>query len=204
MHITQGGRIMNVLIAAESATGWETALQRARSLLADADGTVTLLHIIPRATMYGHGLPVDDEWDDLTVEQTRAATLLQMGVRHLREAHVHLRLETRVQVGEPDVLVLRATAEMGAEVIILGTALRSCRARYVQHPPRHRPSRRWARTSPSPPRSDARDGRAKARLRVATMVHTRRHRLANDASTGPDLRAPRTGTARSRGAPAGS
>jgi nucleotide-binding universal stress UspA family protein len=114
---------MRALIVINGGPGSEQALDRAYDLLADQQGTVTLLHVIPRSPFYGTGLPVWDEWDDLAAEYARSKALLAKGARHLQERGARFTIKTESVAGDPEQVIVRMAVEANAAVIILGSHL---------------------------------------------------------------------------------
>jgi nucleotide-binding universal stress UspA family protein len=113
---------MNALLVIDGGPGTEQALERAYDLLADQQGTLTLLHVIPSSPFYGRGLPVWEDCDELAAEEARSQALLEEDARRLRERGVRFTIETACASGDPAQEIVRA-AEVSAEVIILGRPL---------------------------------------------------------------------------------
>ena|SRR2546430_16104205 len=114
---------MNALIVIDGGPESEQALDRACDLLADQQGSLTLLHVIPGSPFYGTGLPCWDDWDDLAAEYARSKALLDEGARHVRERGARFTIKTESAAGDPEQVILRTAAEANAEVIILGSRL---------------------------------------------------------------------------------
>jgi nucleotide-binding universal stress UspA family protein len=114
---------MNALIVIDGGPESERALDRAYDLLADQQGTLTLLHVIPGSPFCGTGLPCWDDWDDLATEYARSKVLLDEGARHLRERGARFTIRTESASGDPEQVIVRTAAEDNAAVIILGSRL---------------------------------------------------------------------------------
>jgi nucleotide-binding universal stress UspA family protein len=114
---------MNALIVIDEGTESEQALDRAYDLLADQQGTLTPLHVIPGSPFYGTGLPCWDDWDDLAAEYARSKALLDEGARHLRERGARFTIRIESAAGDPEQVIVRTAEEDNAAVIILSSRL---------------------------------------------------------------------------------
>src|SRR5579871_5994733 len=114
---------MNALIVIGDGPESIQALERVPMMPAEHLDTVLLLHVIRGSPFYGRGLPVWDEWDDLAAEYARSATLLERAAQRLRARGLRARISTESVVGDPLEVIPQAAADMGADVIVLGTRL---------------------------------------------------------------------------------
>lgn len=114
---------INAVIVIDDGPQSAQAVERISAVLADHLDRVLLLHVIPGSPFYGKGLPVWDEWDDLATEYARSQKLLERTAHDLQARGVLARISTECVVGDPMEMVPLAAAEMGADVIILGTPL---------------------------------------------------------------------------------
>lgn len=114
---------MNALIVIDEGPQSAQAVERVSALLAAHLDRVLLLHVIPGSPLYGKGLPVWEEWDDLAAEFARSQALLERTVHDLHAHGVLARIGTECVVGDPMEMIPSSAADIGADVIILGRPL---------------------------------------------------------------------------------
>jgi nucleotide-binding universal stress UspA family protein len=102
----------------------EFAFRVASALARDYNARLVLLHVVPPPmVLYGGGPVPAETWP--SVEEVKDK------LHHMEEQAHRVRVESQVMEGDPVDMILRAAAETGSDVIVMGTHGRTALARLL-------------------------------------------------------------------------